>query len=82
MCQGVFITINDLGLLANTTQNHTAESRNNQEVHTGKQTLECLADLELGIIDQRLKHFDGNVIKAAKSLGLSRSALYRRLDKI
>jgi len=40
-----------------------------------------LADLELNLIDQRLSHFDGNVLKAAKSLGLSRSALYRRLDK-
>lgn len=41
-----------------------------------------LAEIELDIIDQRLTHFNGNALKAAKSLGLSRSAFYRRLEKI
>jgi len=44
--------------------------------------LATLADIELTAIDQRLAHFDGNALKAAKSLGLSRSAFYRRLDKV
>lgn len=82
LCQGVFINVNDLGLSVNTTQTDTAKVDVKQGEFTEKQTLDSLADLELTIIDQRLKHFDGNVLKAAKSLGLSRSALYRRLDKI
>jgi DNA-binding NtrC family response regulator len=82
LCQGVFITINDLGLSVNTPQYDTLEKGSNEAVLAGMHTLDSLADLELSIIDQRLKHFDGNVLKAAKSLGLSRSALYRRLDKI
>lgn len=44
--------------------------------------LATLEELELDIIDNRLSHFNGNALKAAKSLGLSRSAFYRRLDKI
>jgi len=82
LCQGVFINVNDLGLSVNTTQIDTDMVDVKKGEFTEKQTLDSLADLELTIIDQRLKHFDGNVLKAAKSLGLSRSALYRRLDKI
>ena len=41
-----------------------------------------MEELELAIIEQRLSLFNGNVLKAAKSLGMSRSAFYRRLDKI
>jgi len=48
----------------------------------GNEELLSLADMELDIIDQRLAHFNGNALKAAKSLGLSRSAFYRRLEKI
>lgn len=44
--------------------------------------LATLEDIELDIIDQRLTYFNGNALKAAKSLGLSRSAFYRRLEKI
>ncbi|WDE03841.1 sigma-54-dependent Fis family transcriptional regulator [Thalassomonas viridans] len=43
--------------------------------------LATLASLELEILEQRLSHFNGNAVKAAKSLGLSRSAFYRRLGK-
>ncbi len=32
-------------------------------------------------IEQALQHFNGNVIAAAKALGVSRSALYRRMEK-
>ncbi len=34
------------------------------------------------LILNAISHFDGNVVKAAKVLGLSRSALYRRMEKI
>jgi len=40
-----------------------------------------LATLELDILERRLSYFNGNAVKAAKSLGLSRSAFYRRLGK-
>lgn len=40
-----------------------------------------LAELEASIIRARLKHFQGKVAETARSLGLSRSAFYRRLEK-
>ncbi|GAB7195629.1 hypothetical protein OS11_19020 [Dickeya oryzae] len=40
-----------------------------------------LADIEERLLCQRMAKFDGNAIKAARSLGLSRSAFYRRLEK-
>jgi len=43
-----------------------------------KQTLE---QLEKGIIERRLQFLKGNMLDVAKSLGLSRSAFYRRIDK-
>ena len=40
-----------------------------------------LDDMEISLINQALKFHDNNISKAAKSLGLSRSALYRRMEK-
>ena len=40
-----------------------------------------LKELERTVIEKCLEHFDGNVTHAAKSLGLSRGALYRRCEK-
>jgi DNA-binding NtrC family response regulator len=40
-----------------------------------------LEDAERWFIERTLARFDGNVGKAADALGLSRSALYRRLQK-
>ncbi|KGJ88035.1 sigma-54-dependent transcriptional regulator [Thalassotalea sp. ND16A] len=40
-----------------------------------------LDELEQKIICARIKHCKGNMQNAAKSLGLSRSAFYRRIDK-
>ena len=51
------------------------------EKQTPTDELPTLASLELDIIDKRLSYFNGNAIKTAKSLGLSRSAFYRRLEK-
>ncbi|GAA3959882.1 sigma-54 dependent transcriptional regulator [Hymenobacter antarcticus] len=44
----------------------------------GTMTLE---ELEAQMIRQSLTHYDGNISRVAKSLGLSRGALYRRLEK-
>jgi DNA-binding NtrC family response regulator len=40
-----------------------------------------LEDVERILIQKALKRFDGNSLKAAEALGLSRSAFYRRLQK-
>jgi DNA-binding NtrC family response regulator len=39
-----------------------------------------LEEAERRLIQQALARFDGNVSRAAEALGLSRSALYRRLQ--
>jgi DNA-binding NtrC family response regulator len=44
----------------------------------GTMTLE---EIEIQMIRQAMKYHNGKVILVAKSLGLTRSALYRRLDK-
>jgi DNA-binding NtrC family response regulator len=41
-----------------------------------------LADVEAHLIRRALDHAGGNVTDAARALGLSRSALYRRLEKL
>ena len=40
-----------------------------------------LDELERAMIVNCMKHYDGNVSRAANALGLSRAALYRRLEK-
>lgn len=40
-----------------------------------------LDDIEQQVIKARLNQFKGNAVECAKSLGLSRSAFYRRLEK-
>ncbi|MBA3949164.1 MAG: hypothetical protein H0X44_04380 [Acidobacteria bacterium] len=40
-----------------------------------------LDQVEALLIKRAMTRFDGNVSKAAKTLGLSRSALYRRLQR-
>jgi DNA-binding NtrC family response regulator len=40
-----------------------------------------LEDVESLLIKKALARFDGNVSQAASALGLSRSALYRRLQR-
>ncbi len=47
----------------------------------GSEGPQSLDDLERDAIKQALARFDGNVSLAAKSLGVSRSALYRRLQR-
>jgi len=40
-----------------------------------------LEDVECFLVKKTLVRFDGNVSRAAESLGLSRSALYRRMQR-
>ncbi len=40
-----------------------------------------LEQVECLLIKRAMTRFDGNVSRAAKTLGLSRSALYRRLQR-
>ncbi len=68
MAQGEEILAHDLGLVA---------------VSGGSERLDelTLAEVERLLIEKALKRFEGNVSRAAESLGLSRSALYRRLQE-
>lgn len=68
MAQGAVIRAGDLGL------------------RPGRETVSRLDDMSLEDVEQflikkALARFDGNVSQAAEALGLSRSALYRRLEK-
>jgi two-component system NtrC family response regulator len=44
--------------------------------------VDTLQEVELKMIQQTLEYFDGNVTLAARSLGISRSSLYRKLEKL
>lgn len=68
MARGTLVRVGDLGLRAS---------------QDGARRLEemSLEDVESFLIRKTLSRFDGNVNRAAQALGLSRSALYRRLQK-
>jgi transcriptional regulator of acetoin/glycerol metabolism len=40
-----------------------------------------LDEVEKNMVIKALDHYKNNISKAAKSLGLSRAALYRRMEK-
>jgi DNA-binding NtrC family response regulator len=44
--------------------------------------LRKITDIESDVIAKRLAYFGGDVLKASESLGLSRSAMYRRIGKV
>jgi len=48
---------------------------------SGPNRVQPLEELEKVAIEQSLARFDGDVNRAAEALGLSRSAMYRRLEK-
>lgn len=50
-------------------------------ITTSVHDLRPLEDIESDIIKQRFEYFDKDAVKAADSLGLSRSAFYRRLSR-
>ncbi|HLH56828.1 MAG TPA: sigma 54-interacting transcriptional regulator, partial [Verrucomicrobiae bacterium] len=68
MAQGELIRVADLGLQESGNPARALEEMNLEEV-------------ERLLIKKTLARFEGNARKAAESLGLSRSAFYRRLEK-
>ena len=82
LCQNDIISADDLGLPTQKEKLALTEVGTEIGTKTDSTVLATLEDIELDIIDQRLTYFNGNAVKAAKSLGLSRSAFYRRLEKI
>jgi DNA-binding NtrC family response regulator len=61
------------------------DSSESNDVNTGvdKRVYDCfnLEILEQRAVREALKHYQGNVSQAAKALGLTRGAMYRRLEK-
>jgi len=56
-----------------------ATSRDEQALpEVGAMTLD---EIERAMIEKSLRHYDGNLSRVAEALGLSRAALYRRLEK-
>jgi DNA-binding NtrC family response regulator len=54
---------------------------NDQSAQASESTHFNLTQMEETTIKRALAHYNGNVTKAAKALGLTRGALYRRLEK-
>jgi DNA-binding NtrC family response regulator len=69
MARGALVEAGDLGLA----NGHAAPERALEEM--------SLDEVECFLIKRTLARFDGNVALAAEALGLSRSALYRRLQR-
>src|SRR5512146_2653501 len=69
MCHGQEIQVGDLGLVSARQQS----SQNLEELSI--EAVECI------LIRKALQRFHGNVSQAAEALGLSRGALYRRMEK-
>lgn len=68
MAQGNMIRTSDLSLRPPRESPHKLEEMS-------------LEDVEAFLIKKALSRYSGNVSQAAEALGLSRSALYRRLEK-
>jgi DNA-binding NtrC family response regulator len=68
MCRGEEIQVADLGL-----SSARASSQNLEELSL--ESVECI------LIRKALQRFHGNVTQAAEALGLSRGALYRRMER-
>lgn len=77
LCQNSKIKTQDLGLNVITPDNQNKES-NHADIH---EDLRSIKEIEADIIAKRLKYFDGDALKTARSLGLSRSAFYRKAEK-
>ena len=68
-----------------TATNHAPTPANLEDsAHTNALTIEGtfnLEEIEQRTVRAALKHYQGNVSNAAKALGLTRGAMYRRLEK-
>lgn len=73
LCQTSCIQPNDLGLGVG------AEKSGVMNIESD---LRPISEIEADVINKRLTHFDGDAVKTAESLGLSRSAFYRKLGKL
>jgi DNA-binding NtrC family response regulator len=74
------IDVEQLGLTP--AHSHSAIDDNEYQPMQASEELSLpLETIEKGIIERRIHHFKGNMLNVAKSLGLSRSAFYRRIDK-
>jgi DNA-binding NtrC family response regulator len=78
LCKSECIQLHDLGL-ANAGEVFIATPMQDQST---ARDLRAMEEIELDIIAQRLAYFNGDAVKAADSLGFSRSAFYRRLEKL
>ncbi|HEX3111329.1 MAG TPA: helix-turn-helix domain-containing protein, partial [Thermoanaerobaculia bacterium] len=56
----------------------SATTRQESLPEAGAMTLD---EIERAMIEKCMRHYDGNVSRVADALGLSRAALYRRLEK-
>ena len=61
-----------------TSSESATQTPNNEQTFDDSLSLD---DIDKQVIMTRLNKFKGNAVEAAKSLGLSRSAFYRRLEK-
>lgn len=82
LSQGEEIAPQDLGLTQNTTTATSAPEDSHLSTDESEHDLPPLEHIENTVIKQRYEFFDGDAVRAAKSLGLSRSAFYRRLGKL
>ena len=74
------ITAEDIELPAEHSTLHTPNSTLNTQ-HSTLNTISTLEEQERTAIENAMKEYDGNLSKVADALGLSRGALYRRLEK-
>ncbi|MEX0300222.1 MAG: sigma-54-dependent transcriptional regulator [Kordiimonas sp.] len=77
LCQSDMISLQDLGLNTQITKSQVAP----EQTSTFTNTQKTLDEIEAIAIEARFNHFAGDAMKAANSLGLSRSAFYRKLQK-
>ena len=74
------ITAEDIELPAEHSTPHTPHSSLHTP-HSILNTISTLEEQERTAIENAMKEYDGNLSKVAEALGLSRGALYRRLEK-
>ncbi len=74
LCKGDSIHAHDLGLNNGNPIQPT--------LLDGNHDLRLMDEIEIDVISRRLAYFNGDAVKAADSLGFSRSAFYRRLEKL